>query len=422
MSVWVIGINHHTAPLDLRGRLAVGAEQLPQALQGLRRAVSDADECLLISTCNRTELFFAGVYGSTARQQALGWLAHWSDEALEVLEQHVYMFARADVVARHTSRLASGLESMVLGEAQVLGQVKSALRVAEEAETAGTVLQQLFQKSFEVAKQVRTHTGVGRSSISMTAAAVKLCARLFEDLRDINVLFIGAGEMIELAMTHFAAQRPAGMCVANRTRGRGEALAQKFAASTMLLSDVPQRLHGFDAVVSCTARTLPVIGLGAVQLALKKRKHRPMFMVDLAVPRDIEAQVQGLDDVFLYTVDDLAQVVQVGQEKRQQAAAQAKKYVDDGAAAFCGWLERRQEGEAELVQRLQHTVHGWRDAELEKAVRALNRGEEAGAVLQAFSQGLTGKFLHGVYRSLHADDAAQRQEAKALVERFFLRR
>lgn len=421
MSVWVVGINHQTAPLDLRGRLAIGAEQLPQALQGLRSAVSHADGCLLISTCNRTELFFAGTYSAAARQSALLWLSQWSDEAEAVLEQHVYVFEQADQVARHASRLASGLESMVLGEAQILGQVKAALRAAEEAGVAGTVLQQLFQKSFEVAKQVRTHTEVGRSSISMTAAAVKLCARLFEDLRDINVLFVGAGEMIELAMTHFSAQHPAGMWVANRTRGRGEALARKFSASAMLLSDVPQRLHGFDAVVSCTARTLPVIGLGAVQQALKKRRYRPMFMVDLAVPRDIEAQVQELDDVFLYTVDDLAKVVQVGQEKRQQAARQAKKYVDEGAAAFCNWLERRNEGEADLVQQLQRTVHDWRDAELRKAVRALERGEDADAVLQAFSRGLTGKFLHGVYRSLHAEDAAQRQEAKMLIERFFLR-
>lgn len=421
MSVWVIGISHHTAPLDLRGRLAIGAEQLPQALPGLRCAVSDADECLLVSTCNRTELFFAGACTAAARQSALQWLARWSDEAEAVLEQHVYVLERADEVARHTARLASGLESMVLGEAQVLGQVKNALRAAQEAGVAGAVLQQLFQKSFEVAKQVRTHTEVGRSSISMTAAAVRLCARLFEDLRDIRILFVGAGEMIELAMTHFAAQQPAGMCVANRTRGRGATLAQQFSATTMLLGDVSQRLHEFDAVVSCTARTLPVIGLGAVQQALRKRRHRPMFMVDLAVPRDIEAQVQELDDVFLYTVDDLAKVVQVGQEKRQQAAQQAKKYVDDGVAAFCSWLERRNEGEADLMQELQRTVHGWRDVELRKAARALERGEEADAVLKAFSQGLTGKFLHGVYRSLHADDAAQRQEAKDLIERFFLR-
>lgn len=422
MSVWAIGINHQTAPLDLRGRLAIGAEYLPQALEGLRLVVSATNECLIVSTCNRTELYFAGNYTSSTREQALDWLATQSNERASTLEQHVYVLTTPPDVMRHTVRVASGLESMVLGEAQILGQVKDSLRIATDAGTVGPLLQHLFQKTFEVAKAIRTHTDVGKSSISMTAAAVKLCAQLFEDLQQIKVLFVGAGEMIELAMTHFATQQPAQMCVANRTRKRALVVAEKFAASTMLLGDISNRLHEFDAVVSCTARSLPIIGLGAVQQAIKKRKHCPMFIVDLAVPRDVEVQVEKLDDVFLYTVDDLAKVVQVGHEKRQQAAEQAKQYVETGVQHFCDWLERRNEGETGLVQQLQQTVGNWQEVEIHKAMRALDRGESTDAVLQALSQGLSNKFLHGVYKSMHANNATERQEAKKLIERFFIRK
>lgn len=219
--------------------------------------------------------------------------------------------------------------------------MKQAVREADAAGTLGTTLHQLFQRSFSVAKDVRTATEIGAHSISMAAAAVRLAAQLFEDLRDIRVLFVGAGEMIELVATHFAAREPKAMAIANRTLERGEKLAGRFGAEALRLADLPQRLHEYDAIVSCTASSLPIIGLGAVRSALKARRHRPMFMVDLAVPRDIEPEVAALSDVYLYTVDDLAAVVQAGGEKRQAAVAQAEAIIDAGVQSFTHWLDQR---------------------------------------------------------------------------------
>ena len=251
----------------------------------------------------------------------------------DALRQHTYVL-RDGQAARHAFRVASGLDSMVLGEPQILGQMKNAVRAAESAGALGTTLNQLFQRSFAVAKEVRSSTEIGAHSISMAAAAVRLAGNLFEDLGHIKVLFVGAGEMIELAATHFAARHPQSIAIANRTLERGEKLASRFGGEVMRLADLAERLHEFDAIISCTASQLPIIGLGAVERALKKRRHRPIFMVDLAVPRDIEPEVKALDDVYLYTVDDLASVVQTAQASRQAAVAQAEAIIDAGVQSF----------------------------------------------------------------------------------------
>ena len=302
--------------------------------------------------------------------------------------------------------------------------MKDAVRAADEAGALGTTLHQLFQRSFAVAKQVRTSTEIGAHSISMTAAAVRLASQLFEDLKDIKVLFVGAGEMIELAATHFAAKTPKSMAIANRTLERGEALAGRFGAQVMRLADIPERLHEFDAVVSCTASTLPIIGLGAVERALKRRRHRPMFMVDLAVPRDIEIEVKGLSDVYLYTVDDLASVVQTGKENRQAAVAQAEAIIDAGVLSFMHWLDQRDPakgGVVPLIQQINAQADAWRAAELMRAKKLLAKGEPVEAVLEALSKGLTQKMLHGTLAELHAGDAETRAATAQTVSRLFLR-
>jgi glutamyl-tRNA reductase len=339
-----------------------------------------------------------------------------------VLRDHAYVL-RDDQAARHAFRVASGLDSMVLGEAQILGQLKNAVRAADEAGALGSTLHQLFQRSFSVAKQVRSSTEIGAHSISMTAAAVRLAGQLFEDLSDIRVLFVGAGEMIELAVTHFAAKSPKSMVIANRTLERGERLAARFGASVLRLSDLPERLHEFDAVVSCTASTLPIIGLGAVERALKKRRHRPMFMVDLAVPRDIELEVKALDDVYLYTVDDLAQVVQTGKDNRQAAVAQAEAIIDAGVQSFMHWMEQRspEQGVVPLIQQLNGQAEQWRQAELAKAQKRLAKGEPPEAVMEALARALTQKMLHGPLAELHTGDAEQRASAAQWVSRLLLR-
>lgn len=425
MAVWALGINHNTAPLDVRGRFAFALDQIAPTLQGLRQALTSATrhpgvETAILSTCNRTEVYCAA--HQPALEHTLGWLAQAGGVGIEELRSHAYLLEDG-LVARHAFRVASGLDSMVLGEAQILGQMKNAVRAAEDAGALGTTLHQLFQRSFAVAKEVRSSTEIGAHSISMAAAAVRLAGQLFEDLSQIRVLFVGAGEMIELVSTHFAARHPQHMAIANRTAARGEKLAAQIRASTMPLAELPEHLHEFDAVISCTASTLPIIGLGAVERALKKRKHRPIFMVDLAVPRDIESEVKDLDDVYLYTVDDLASVVRSGQAQRQAAVEQAEVIIDQGVASFVDWLQERnpQGGAVALIQQLNAQADAWREQEMARARKLLAKGEDVDSVLQALSRGLTQKMLHGSMAALRQGSPEEREQAADTVSRLFLR-
>ena len=417
MAVWALGINHTTAPLDLRGRFAFASDQIQPTLHGLRQALSRQPEAAIVSTCNRTEVYCAGDHAEL--ENTLDWLARSGGVSPAVLRSHTYTLENG-MAARHAFRVASGLDSMVLGEPQILGQLKDAVRAAEQAGALGTTLSQLFQRSFAVAKQVRSSTEIGAHSISMAAAAVRLSSQLFESLRDTRLLFVGAGEMIELCATHFAARQPKSITVANRTLERGEKLAAHFGAQVMRLSDLPDRLHEFDAVVSCTASSLPIIGLGAVERALKRRKYRPMFMVDLAVPRDIEPEVKDLRDVYLYTVDDLAGVVQTGQANRQAAVAQAEVIIDAGVQSFMHWIDQR--GTVPLIQQLNAQTDEWRAAEILRARKLLAKGEHLDTVLEALSRGLTQKMLHGAMAELRSGDAEARNQATSAVQHFFLRK
>ena len=420
MAVWTLGLNHTTAPLDVRGRFAFAVDQLVPTLQRLRQDLSPAlpqpPEVALLSTCNRTEIYCAA--DQEASHHTLYWLARTGGVSAHDLRHHTYLLQGNDA-ARHAFRVASGLDSMVLGEAQILGQLKDAVRAAEQAGALGTTLNQLFQRSFAVAKEVRTATEIGAHSISMAAASVRLASQLFEDLRQIKVLFVGAGEMIELVATHFAARQPRAMAIANRSLERGEKLAGRFGAEVLRLADLPERLHDFDAVISCTASTLPLIGLGAVERALKRRRHRPMFMVDLAVPRDIEPEVASLEDVYLYTVDDLAGVVQAGQAQRQAAVAQAEVIIDAGVQSFMHWMTQR--GTVPLIRQLHEQADDWRQSELARARKLLARGDAPEQVLDALAKGLTQKMLHGALAELHSADPAHREQTAQMVRRLFLR-
>ncbi len=312
------------------------------SLQAFRERLNRSAELAIVSTCNRTELYVGDApdqVGSLVAP-AVDWLAGIGGVGSGLLRQHAYVL-EGRAAARHVFRVASGLDSMVLGEPQILGQMKQAMREAERAGTLGTTLHQMFQRSFAVAKEVRSSTEIGSHSISMAAAAVRLAGQLFEDLSELKVLFVGAGEMIELVSTHFAAKSPRSMVVANRTLERGERLASRLGGETMRLADLPSRLAEFDVVISCTASSVPIIGLGAVERALKLRKHRPIFMVDLAVPRDIEPEVAQLSDIYLYTVDDLSALVQTAGEKRQAAVQQAEAIIETGVEGFVSWLDQR---------------------------------------------------------------------------------
>ncbi|HEU4645444.1 MAG TPA: glutamyl-tRNA reductase [Burkholderiales bacterium] len=411
MSLFALGLNHTTAPLPVRERVVFHVEKLFDALGELTRE-RRAAEAAILSTCNRTELYLSTDQPQTAAE----WLAHYHRLQPDELQPYLYTLPQAEAV-RHTFRVASGLDSMVLGEPQILGQMKQAVRAAESAGTLGTVLHKLFQKSFAVAKQVRTTTQVGANSVSMAAAAVKLAARIFPSLKDQNVLFIGAGEMIELTATHFAAQAPARITVANRTLERAHALAHRFGGQAVELRELAAQLHEHDIVVSCTASSLPILGKGLVERALRARKHRPMFMVDLAVPRDIEAEVAELDDVFLYTVDDLQGIVQGNLDARRSALEQAEAIIETQVGQFMHWMAARDA--VPLIRALRDQGEAARRLELERALRLLARGDDPKQVLEALSQGLVNKLLHAPTQALNEAAAAERRELAALIERLY---
>jgi len=306
---------------------------------------------------------------------------------------------------------------MVLGEPQILGQMKDAVRQAEAAGGLGTYLHQMFQRTFAVAKEVRSTTEIGAHSVSMAAAAVRLSERIFDKLSDQHVLFIGAGEMIELCATHFAARSPKSITIANRTIERAEQLADRFGGKAMRLAELPDQLAQFDVVVSCTASSLPIIGLGMVERAIKARRRKPIFMVDLAVPRDIETEVSRLNDVFLYTVDDLGTAVQIGIENRQSAVAQAESIIDTRVQAFMNWVDSR--AVVPLIQNLQESSEIMRQVELERARKLLAKGEDIEVVLEALSKGLTAKFLHGPQQALHTADPDERARLAQLLPQLF---
>ena len=420
MQLLAVGLNHTTAPVSLREQLAFGPDQLGQAVRAARNWFSGieangSDEAAILSTCNRTELYAASDVDQPLDASA-HFLASYHKLNYAELRPHLYMLPQDEAV-RHAFRVASGLDSMVMGETQILGQMKDAVRVAEQAGGMGTYLHQLFQRSFSVAKEVRSTTEIGAHSVSMAAAAVRLSHRIFDKIAEQNVLFIGAGEMIELCATHFAAQNPKSITIANRTMERGEALAHRFNGAAIRLAALPDQLARFDIVVSCTASSLPLIGLGLVERAIKARKRKPMFMVDLAVPRDIETEVGRLDDVFLYTVDDLGQVVQTGLESRQAAVAQAEAIIETRVASFMHWIDDR--AMVPVIQDLQENSEVMRLFELERARKMLARGDDVEAVLEALSKGLTAKFLHGPQQALHRAQGDERARLAALLPQLF---
>jgi glutamyl-tRNA reductase len=427
MHLLAVGLNHTTAPLTLREKVAFPADQIGQAVANARawfggrdNVPARAGEAAILSTCNRTELYAATSVGQGSVEEAIDSTAHFlaNYHNLPYADLRPFLYALPqDNAVRHAFRVASGLDSMVLGEPQILGQMKDAVRQADAAGGLGTYLHQLFQRTFAVAKEVRSTTEIGAHSVSMAAAAVRLSQRIFDSLEEQHILFIGAGEMIELCATHFAAQNPKSITVANRTLERGETLAHRFNGTAIRLADLTSQLANFDIIVSCTASSLPIIGLGLVERAVKQRRHKPIFMVDLAVPRDIESEVNRLNDVFLYTVDDLATVVQSGVENRQAAVEQAEAIIETRVQSFMHWIDHR--AVVPVIQNLQDAGESLRTAELERARKMLAKGDDIEAVLDALSKGLTAKFLHGPQQALHNAQGQDRANLVALLPHLF---
>lgn len=411
MQLFAVGINHHTAPLAVREQVSFDLTRLPEALHDLLR-VKPVREAAILSTCNRTELYCAAEHPESAAE----WLAEYHSLSPIRIQPYLYTHPQRDAV-RHMFRVASGLDSMVLGEPQILGQMKQAARMAEEAGTLGTLLNKLFQRTFAVAKEVRSTTAIGANIVSMAAATVHLSARIFEDLKEQRVLFIGAGEMIELCATHFAGEQPKRITIANRTVERAAGLATRFNGDAMRLDELGDRLAEYDVVVSCTASPLPIIGLGMVKRALKERRHKPMVMVDLAVPRDTEAEIARLDDVFLYTLDDLGQIVEQGIESRQAAVVEAETIIDGQVHEFLQWVDAREV--VPTIRALRDNAERARRHEFEHALKMLRRGDDPAQVLEALSRGLTNKLLHGPTNALSQAEGDERARLSELVSRIF---
>jgi glutamyl-tRNA reductase len=411
MQIFALGINHHTAPLAVREQLAFDPARLGAALQDLLRG-KQVREAAILSTCNRTELYCT----ADQSEAAADWLAEYHALAPHRIQPYLYQHPQQDAV-RHMFRVASGLDSMVLGEPQILGQMKQAARVAEEAGTLGTLLGKLFQRTFSVAKEVRSTTAIGANIVSMAAAAVHLSERIFDRIESQKVLFIGAGEMIELCAAHFAARKPKQLRIANRTPERAAPLAERFGGEVMRLDQVGDHLGDFDIVVSCTASPLPIIGLGMVERALKQRRHRPMVMVDLAVPRDIEAEVSQLDDVFLYSLDDLGQIIESGLESRQAAVVEAEAIINDRVNGFLQWLQSRET--VPTIRALRDAAERARRHEVDHAMKLLARGDDPAKVLEALSHGLTNKLLHAPTHTLNQTEGDERAEVARLITRIY---
>ena len=410
MPLHLIGLNHHTAPLAIRERVAIAAEEVASALMTLRETGA-ANEAAILSTCNRTELYVEG----SSIDGVLDWWMRHSGMSLDETRPFLYQHTEQDAV-RQALRVAAGLDSMVLGEPQILGQMKDAVRTAEQVGALGSHLHRLFQHAFAVAKEIRTNTGIGESVVSMAAASVHLAERIFDDLEGQSVLLVGAGDMMELCATHFAAAKPRRMVVANRTLERASRLAEQIHGEPMRLSEMPEALHQFDIVLSCTASSLPIIGLGMVERAIKVRRHRPIFMVDLAVPRDIEPEVAELDDVFLYTVDDLAGVVQSGVASRQAAVTDAEAIIAGRLGEYLDWHARRTH--VPLIQAFLESAAQLREQELAQAKRRLQRGEPAEDVLEQVATRLMNKFLHGPLAAINKADAAEREQLQHAMRQF----
>lgn len=404
MGVLTLGFNHVTAPVEVRERIAFASHQLPDALTDLRQDLALA-EVAILSTCNRTEIYCGT--GTSDHAPLLRWISDYHHFDLRQLEGASYRYHH-DAAVRHVMRVAAGLDSMVLGEPQILGQLKDAWEMARGAGTLGPELERLSQHTLTTAKRIRTDTDVGRHPVSVAYAAVSLAQQIFSKLSNSHALLVGAGETVELVAEHLRQAGIGGMTIANRTLSRARDLASRFDADSVLLSDLPRVLPRADIVITSTAADLPVLGKGMVEGAIRTRKRRPMLLIDIAVPRDIESQVGDLDDIFLYTIDDLAEIVAENRRSRAAAAEQAEQIISQGVS---NWLrELRSQEAVATVKAYRSHADRIRQQELERHLRRLERGEDPAEVLNRLAHSLTNKLTHHPSRGLREAGADGRDE------------
>lgn len=427
MQLLCLGLNHTTAPLSVRERVAFGPEEIESAVTIFKSRLASPEhggltEAMILSTCNRTEIYCAASDPDLAAAELEKLIADMKSVHVAQFAPHTYRYVQSEA-ARHIYRVVSGIDSMVLGETQIVGQFKKAVEMARSAKSLGLMLNHLFQEAFTVAKEVRSSTAIGSSSVSLAAAAVRLAMRLFGRLNDSNVLFVGAGEMIELCAAHFSAQNPRSITVANRSIDRGQALAARYNGKAMRLQDLPEMIARYDIVVSCTASALPIIGLGMIERAVRERKHRPMCLVDLAVPRDIEPEVSRLDDVYVYSMDELGAVVQSGRESRQAAVIEAEGIITLRVQAFEKWLAMR--AAVPIIASIRDRAEHIRGELAHLAESQIRKGEDVHTVIDQLTRTLTHKLIHDptvLLRDAQGLTQEEREHMTTILSHFYQQR
>jgi glutamyl-tRNA reductase len=413
MRLLALGINHQTAPLELRERAVFDPDQLAGALYDVKQR-GIAGEATILSTCNRTELYCRTENDDGS--DIVEWLCGYRQLSVDEIRASLYKYPDQEAV-KHAFRVAAGLDSMVLGEPQILGQMKEAFATAHKAGVTGKLLNRLFQQTFAVAKQVRTDTAIGASPVSVASASVLLARRLYSDLAQQTVLLIGAGDTIELCARHLKEHGIGHLIVANRTLERARLLADQLGAEAISLAEIATRLADADIVISSTASQLPILGKGAVESALKVRRRRPMLLVDLAVPRDIEPEVSEMGDVYLYAIDDLKDIVQENVQSRMAAAREAEKIIDTRVVDFMRWLKALDA--VPTIRALRENADAIREAELRRAQQRLARGEDPAKVIEQLARALTNKFTHAPSDTLRRADHEENDELAAAARRLF---
>ncbi len=409
MNLIALGINHNSAAVEVRERVAFAPEQVGEALTDACDSAG-VEEVVILSTCNRTELYAIVPQGAALGERAMqliDWVANYHHLSADELRSCAYHH-EAEHALSHIVQVAAGLDSMVLGEPQIFGQLKSAYAVAAEAGTVGGELGRLFQRVFAIAKRVRTDTAIGENPVSVAYAAVDLAGHIFSDLSRCHALLVGAGETIELVARHLIEAGVQDIVIANRTLGRARELAQKFGAEAVLLAEIPEQLPAADIVITSTASQLPILGKGAVEQAIRARKHRPVLMVDIAVPRDIEPQVGELRDVYLYSVDDLREIVDQNLRSRQDEARKADVIIAEGVQGFLH--ETRSLAAVDAVKEYRQMAEQLREQELQRALRSLARGDDPAELLTRLSRGITNKLIHAPTAGLKQASADGRQD------------
>lgn len=430
MKLLNLGVNHHTAPIDIRESVAVAPEVLHDSLIDLRKFLQrdnaeNQPEVAILSTCNRMEIYCAAndveYEDHHLESRAFEWLAAQNNVQKNELRPYIYSAKESDAV-KHAFRVGSGLDSMVLGETQILGQMKKAIENANQVGTLGAYLKPLFDKTFSVAKVVRGNTQIGARSVSMAGASIKLVERIFGQISDCNVLFIGAGEMIGLCANHFAGKNPKKIAISNRTIDRGSELIQAFASQNLEtevfpLAELPKQLHHYDVVVSCTASSLPIVGMGMVKTALKARQSRPIVLIDLAVPRDFEPEIKSLKNAYLYSIDDLGEIVNTGKANRLESIGEAEKIIEKGVIEFYETLEKR--AVVPIIRSIQDVGEQFQKIELEKASRRIANGDDPMLVLSHMAIALANKFMHAPIHALKQSSDENLEEYKKIISKIY---